>query len=169
MKLTKLIAACVVLQMVSGVQTFAQTAPTDLAKYRADVLDCVSRMEVQTTWAQCRTFMFSVCPTEVVGNEQHLACLSDKRAEWEGEMQAHMAQLSEEITPSGMLALTEIVAGWVSAVSQNCRAVGIARAEISQEAAETGCHISEVVGLTAELNACLDGRSKAPYCEIRDE
>ncbi len=146
----------------------ATAADSDVAVQQDVVLDCVARMEVQTTWDQCRTLMFQPCQTDTVGSSEHLSCLTDLRRAWGNRMQDTFATVLDRVSDDGKRSLDELLAQWLGYVVQKCTDVGKAKANISEQAARLGCETSETIGLVAELDACLDGRSTAPYCVAVD-
>ena len=143
-------------------------AESEIETHRADVLDCVSRMEVQTTWDQCRTLMFQPCQMAVVGSDGHVACLTEMRNGWSERVQTRFFDISDRLSDDGKRTVAELPKQWLGNVAEKCTIVAQAKAEISAASARQGCETSETIGLVAELEACLDGRSNAPYCELRD-
>jgi len=147
-----------------GASVQATAADGDVAAHQAVVLDCVARMEVQTTWDRCRTLMFQPCQTHTVGSGEHLNCLTGLRQAWGRRMQDTLVTVSDRVSSDGKRSLEALLAQWSGYVAQRCTDVGKAKADISEQAARLGCETSETIGLVAELDACLDGRSTAPYC-----
>lgn len=163
---------------LNGAEAFAVlfglgiTAPAPLlaedVPTRPQILACLDAMGDQTNWDQCRRMMFTPCATHDVGSEPHLTCLADDMAGWEALMAERRSAVTEALTPSGASELGGLMGQWFGYVSQKCAAVGVERAGISEEAATLGCRISELAGLTQELDACLAGASTAPYCTLKD-
>lgn len=157
-------ARLMLLAAVFVASSHATAAGNDVVAQQDMVLDCVARMEVQTTWDQCRTLMFQPCQTDTVGSSEHVSCLTDLRQAWGRRMQDTFVSVSDRVSDDGKRSLIELLAQWVGYVAQKCTDVGKAKADISEPAARLGCETSETIGLVAELDACLDGRSTAPYC-----
>ena len=155
---------------IAGLLAVLGPSPMLLAgdKERKQVLDCVSRMEVQTTWDQCRRLMFLPCEPHAVGSAQHLACLDEEKLHWTKIRDGFHAAVLERLTSTGGAMLTDLTGQWYGFVGQKCGAVAKEKADISADAARSGCEISEIVGLSAELQACLDGRSTSPYCTMKE-
>lgn len=141
----------------------------DSGSSREDVLACVATMEAATTWDQCRTMLFAGCALHPVGSPSHLACLREDRDGWQDVMTSRREALVPVLAPQATVELTTLMGQWFGFVSNKCAAVGIERAQISEAAAVLGCELSETVGLTAELEACADGRSTASYCILAQE
>lgn len=133
---------------------------------RKNVLDCVSRMDAQTTWDQCRRLMFLPCESHKVGSESHLTCLNEEKLHWTKIRDGFHTALVGKLNSTGSAMLTDLTGQWYGFVGQKCGLVAKEKASISADAARSGCEISEIVGLSAELLACLDGRSTSPYCTI---
>ena len=132
------------------------------------VVDCLSRMEVSTSWDECRTGMFQMCQTATVGSAEHLSCLTEQSDKWKVYLQDYTDLLNEKLTSEGALELSMLLGQWFGYVGNKCAAVAESKAEISSEAAGLGCEISEFAGLVTEFHACLDQRSTAPYCVIKE-
>lgn len=132
------------------------------------VIDCLSRMEVSTTWDECRTGMFQMCQTDTVGTPEHLSCLTEQSDKWKVYLQDYTDLLNEKLTSDGALELSRLLGQWFGFVGNKCAAVAESKADISAEAAGLGCEISEFAGLVTEFHACLDQRSTAPYCDIKE-
>jgi len=135
---------------------------------RGDILSCVAAMETDADWAVCRTRMFAGCADHPAGSSPHVACLTDDRAGWQEVLDGTTTDVTGILTAEGATELAQLLTQWFGYVGQKCAAVGASRAEISEEAAILGCEISEIVGLTAELQSCRAGSSTSPYC-IRKE
>ena len=165
MKPILLLIRSMMLVAIFTVATQAAGADAEVAAQQTMVLDCVARMEVQTTWDQCRTLMFQPCQTDTVGSSEHLSCLTELRQSWGARMQSTFRAVLDRVSDDGKRSLDELLAQWSGYVVQKCADVGKAKASISEEAARLGCETSETIGLVAELDACLDGRSTAPYCD----
>jgi len=78
------------------------------------------------------------------------------------------SDLSEMITLKSVEDLTKILSGWINYVSQKCQAGLDSAGSPSVKAKQLGCQITEIVGLTGEYAACLEGRSTADYCVMKD-
>lgn len=140
----------------------------DLSDDQILVLACLERIEDGTTWGQCVNLMFQPCAGEEVGSEPHVACLNTQREMWSTSAEALQSQVSEAITPEGNTQLAEILGAWTRAIVQNCQEVGQSRAATGAEAARVGCEVSEIIGLTGEFAACLEGRSTAEFCTFKE-
>lgn len=132
------------------------------------VLACLEQMEVTTTWNQCLNLMFQPCVSETVGSDGHVACLSDERVEWGVVAEQLQREVSGAITAKGNTQFAEILGSWTGIIVQNCADVGTSKAATGSESARLGCEISEMVGLSGELAACLEGRSSAEYCTFKE-
>lgn len=132
------------------------------------VVDCLSRMEAGTTWDQCRTILFSDCKTDTIGSPEHLSCLTTQREDWRVYLNDYTVLLNRKLTTEGSLQLNNLVGQWFGYVGNQCASVAESFKETGPEAARLGCEISEYAGMAAEFAACLDGRSVAPYCEIKE-
>ncbi|MEM6385706.1 MAG: hypothetical protein AAF718_05665 [Pseudomonadota bacterium] len=136
---------------------------------RQDVLTCFEGIDAETEWNQCLNIMFSPCADQDVGSEGHLVCLTEERANWRAAKLDVEKDVIARLTEDGMAELSGLMLAWPEYVEDKCNAVGEARANISREAADLGCQISEYALLTNEMEACLTGRSTEAYCQLRDE
>ncbi|MGR3513243.1 MAG: hypothetical protein ACU0GG_10790 [Paracoccaceae bacterium] len=134
-----------------------------------DVLQCFEGIGADTEWNQCLTIMFAPCAGEEVGSEGHLTCLSAERENWRVAKLAAEKDVIDRLTGDGMAELSGLMLAWPEFVEDKCNAVGEARANISRDAADLGCQISEYALLTNEMTACLSGTSTEEYCQLRDE
>lgn len=138
------------------------------AGHQDTVLKCVNAMHEGTTWDQCRAQIFEPCQDFEVGSDPHLECLADERALWLVKMDGLRLELFDKLTLDGVNTLNDVGGQWMGYVGSKCGRVGDAMAHISREAAEKGCEISEVVGISAEFQACLAGNSNEPYCKMKE-
>lgn len=144
-------------------------AKADVPKEHIFALACLENLEISTTWSQCVGLMFAPCAPYDVGSDDHVACLRREKANWNTTMQTLQTNVQQVITPTAAGELVKILSGWVSYVSQTCEAAGQAHSSTSVEAAELGCQITELAGLSGEYAACLEGRSNSEYCVIKQE
>lgn len=134
-----------------------------------NVLSCFSEMGVSTEWNDCLNRMFAPCTGQDVGSDGHIACLTQERNDWRAAKFEAETGVLERLTEDGLTELSGLMLAWPKFVEDKCNAVGAARAQISSEAANLGCQISELALLTNEMTACLDGRSTEDYCQLRPE
>ena len=135
---------------------------------RQEVLECIETLDTQTNWNQCLTLMFAPCADLAVGSDLHVGCLGAERVAWRDVMDAHREALFDRLTPGAADELSALMDQWLGYVGQRCNAVAEEKAEISAQAAQLGCEISEIVGATAEFAACRRGESSAPYCILQE-
>lgn len=133
-----------------------------------DVLSCFDQMGVSTEWNQCLNTMFAPCAELQVGGEGHLACLSEQRENWRAAKFRAETQVLERLTEGGLAELSGLMLAWPKFMEDKCRAVGESRSQISSEAANLGCQVSELALLTNEMTACLQGNSNEDYCQLRE-
>lgn len=139
-----------------------------LADDKVLVLACLEQMDVSTNWNQCLNLMFQPCVGEDVGSDAHVACLSSEREEWSKSAEILQREVSGAITGEGAVQLAEILGQWTGIIVQDCAEIARTKAETGSESARLGCEITEIVGLTGELAACLEGRSTAEYCQFKE-
>ncbi|NNK79845.1 MAG: hypothetical protein HKP40_14170 [Litoreibacter sp.] len=150
--------------LVLALSAVPSVAAEPLTEDKLQVLSCLEQLDQGAEWSQCLDLMFGPCAEHKVGSEVHLACLGEERLSWRLVLVELQAQVFEAVTPSGASDLATLLGQWTGYVVQKCEAVGTARADISSEAGQLGCEITEMVGLSGEFAACLEGRSAAPYC-----
>jgi hypothetical protein len=131
-------------------------------------LNCVENLDASMTWSQCLNVIFAECATNEVGSEDHLACLGTLQETWVGTLETLGTDAREVITEKGNAELAELLDAWTKFVVQKCEAVALEKAASSADAARLGCEVTEIVGLSGEYVACLEGRSNAPYCERKE-
>jgi len=131
------------------------------------VLNCLAQIGEETSWEQCRGMIFAPCQEHKVGTDTHGACLLKQKSEWEAEMQSLQEDLVEKLTPSGNSMLAELMVNWVSYRATRCSEVAEAKSETGKSA-KLGCEVTEIAGIAAEFQACLEGRSTTPYCTIKE-
>lgn len=131
------------------------------------VLNCLAQLGEETSWQQCRGMIFAPCQEHTVGTDTHGACLLKQKTDWETEMSNHQEVLVEKLTLSGNSMLAELMGNWFSYREARCNEVAEARPE-AEKSAKLGCEVAEIAGLTAEFQACLEGRSTTPYCTIKE-
>ena len=147
-------------------QTGSQKQVETLPAHRV-VMNCIEDMGTKTSWGECVSMMFKACEGNEVGSEGHVACLTVQHDGWREEMETHRLALVDELHPKGVQALSQVMTQWFRYVSQRCSEVALGKPKVAAEAAQTGCEISEIVGVTTEFVACREGRSTAPYCTTR--
>ncbi len=135
---------------------------------RLAVLGCVEAMQSDADWGQCLTLMFAPCAAPEVGSEAHVSCLRDERENWRVVFDAQYADVIEMVTAEGTVELANIIGQWTGYVGNRCNQVASAKTGTHADAAQYGCEISEIVGVSAELMACQAGVSTAPYCVLKD-
>lgn len=131
------------------------------------VLNCLAQLGEETSWQQCRGMIFAPCQEHTVGTDTHGACLLKQKTDWETEMSNHQEVLVEKLTLSGNSMLAELMGNWFSYREARCNEVAEARPE-AEKSAKLGCEVAEIAGITAEFQACLEGRSTTPYCTIKE-
>ncbi len=142
----------------------AQDLP--IAEDKLVVLACLEKMEISTSWPQCLDLMFAPCADEVPGTDTHATCLTGVRDEWKGTVQNLQEEVMAVTTTNGANQLLNLIVIWTDYVAQKCEEVAQSRTE-GADSARLGCEVSELAGLTDEFAACLEGRSTAEYCEIK--
>lgn len=132
------------------------------------VLNCLAQIGEETSWPECRGMMFAPCGEHKVGTDTHGACLLKQKQDWENEMSNQQEALIGKLTLSGNSMLAELMGNWYSYREARCNEVAAERPE-AENSAKLGCEVAEIAGITAEFQACLEGRSTTPYCTIREE
>lgn len=132
------------------------------------VLSCLAQIGEETSWQECRGMMFAPCQEHTVGTDTHSACLLKQKTDWEAEMTGIQEVLVEKLTISGNSMLGELMGNWVSFREARCSEVAQERPEVGKSA-KLGCEVAEIAGITAEFEACLEGRSTTPYCTIKEQ
>jgi hypothetical protein len=140
----------------------------DEGSHQNTVIACLSKMDAETTWDQCRATMFEPCAAEPVGSEPHLACLEGQNKAWQDQVDVSIAELNTKLTSDATGQLNELLSQWFGYLKGKCETVAAEKAGISAAAAGLGCEISEFAGLATEFNACLAGTSESPYCELKE-
>ena len=131
------------------------------------VLNCLAVIGEETSWEQCRDMMFASCQEHTIGTATHQSCLLKQKTDWENEMNSQQEVLVEKLTLSGNSMLAELMGNWFSYRETRCNEVAEARPETGASA-KLGCEVAEIAGITAEFEACLEGRSITPYCTIKE-
>lgn len=131
------------------------------------IMDCINAMGVTTEWGQCARMMFSACADNEVGTDAHLACLTTEHDGWREAMDGERLALVDELTTKGVTELSQVMEQWFGYVAKKCTEVALGKPKVAAEAAQTGCEISEMAGVTTEFVACRQGKSTAPYCVPR--
>ena len=132
------------------------------------VLSCLAQIGEETSWQECRGMIFAPCQEHAVGTDTHSACLLKQKMDWETEMIETQEILLEKLTLSGNSMLGELMGNWFSYREAKCNEVAQARPDV-EKSAKLGCEVAEIAGITAEFEACLEGRSTTPYCTIREQ
>lgn len=139
-----------------------------LSENQRNVLICVENMGDSTTWPQCTTLMFGPCSEAEVGSGDHVECLTTQHSEWTAVMTAQREALTVDLTSTGATELGQLMGQWFVYVAQKCADVAANKTDLYADAANLGCEISEIAGVTAEFVACRNGRSTAPYCVTQE-
>lgn len=160
------LAACFAFPVTLAAPAWAETGEIPQAK--RVVLTCLDGMETETTWGQCLDILFEPCAVHAVGSKDHVGCLFKERQDWRLVMEEEQVRVLKELTPGGAADLAQIMSQWFGYVGQKCGGVAEEKADISADAAQLGCEISEIVGVTAEFSTCRSGNSTAPYCIIQE-
>jgi hypothetical protein len=132
------------------------------------VLNCLANIGEETSWPECRGMMFAPCQEHAVGTDTHGTCLLKQKQDWENEMSNQQETLIGKLTLSGNSMLAELMGNWFSYREARCTEVAAERPG-AETSAKLGCEVAEIAGITAEFQACLEGRSTTPYCTIREE
>lgn len=157
--------------LVAGVACLAFAQPSiafEIEDDKALVLTCIEQMDISTTWNQCLNLMFQPCVGETVGSEGHVACLKTERVAWGKVAENLQLEIGSAITTEGNTQLADVLGSWTSIIVQNCAELAAEKSATGTESARLGCEIAEVIGLSGELAACLDGRSTAEYCTFKE-
>jgi len=154
--------------MALGLAAPVQAETGDLSQDQRQVLTCLEAMGEGTVWGQCVGLMFQGCAGETVGSEPHVACLTTLHTDWRASMEHTRTGLMGALTSAGATELTQLMGQWFGLVAQNCAEVAVGKEAGLAEAAQLGCEISEMAGVTAEFVACHEGQSTAPYCVIQE-
>ncbi|RLJ60336.1 hypothetical protein BCF46_0534 [Litoreibacter meonggei] len=155
------------LPLIAALAATPAMAQDTIAQDKVLVLACLETMEAGTTWPQCVELMFQPCVSHEVGTDAHATCLGGVREEWSGTVKTLQDEVIDAVTTSGSSQLLDLLGQWTSYVVQKCQEVAASKQE-GAESARLGCEISEFAGLSGEFAACLEGRSKAGYCEFRE-
>jgi len=131
------------------------------------VLACLELVWEGTEWTQCVGMMFKPCEGNATGSDEHTACLVSERDSWRAALSVEQNALSEILTPSGNIELSDIINGWARFSDQKCQESSLERG--GSPLALHGCEIAEVVSATAELVACREGRSTAQFCVFKED
>lgn len=132
------------------------------------VLSCLAKVGTSTDWNTCLNTMFAPCAGMDVGADDHLACLTQQRADWRTSKIRAESGVVKTLSDAGMEELSGVMLAWPKFVDQKCKAVAESRADISYEAAQIGCQIAEIALMTNEMTACAEGRSVEEYCQIKE-
>ena len=146
----------------------AVQAQSSLPREHINAMACLENMEASTTWNQCLGLIFKPCLEDVVGSEAHVSCLQGQRKGWNGSMQLLQSDVTDAITLKSAEDLAKILSGWINYVSQKCQAGADPTGNPAVAVKQLGCQITEIVGLTGEYAACLEGRSTAEYCILKN-
>lgn len=161
-----LFAAMAGLMLVMAPPALSQT--NALSEDKSTVLACIEGMQTDEDWGICLGLMFAPCAGEEVGSEGHVACLRSERENWRTVFDQQYLVAIDRLTPNGATELASLIGQWTGYVGNKCNQVAQEKEGGQADAAQYGCEISEIVGVSAELNACLEGLSTAPYCQIQD-
>ena len=156
------------LSAVMAVVAMAAQAETKLPQAHVNSMACLENMGQSTSWGQCLGLIFEPCVSLEVASEAHLTCLQSEREGWTATMRLLQEDVTEAITVKSAEDLAGILSGWINYVSQKCQADGDPEGKPRLAAKQLGCQITELVGLSGEYAACLEGRSTADYCVLKD-
>jgi|GEM_PF-318736 len=131
------------------------------------VLNCLVRIGEETNWQECRGMMFAPCQEHKVETDTHVACLTREKQNWESEMSDTQEALLEKLTPTGNNTLAQLMRDWFEFRDTRCNDVADARPSAARSV-RLGCEITEIAGITAEFQACLEGRSTTQYCMLKE-
>ncbi len=165
MKYAPLMAALAL--AVAATPAAAQDQDIEIAEDKLLVLACLENLENTTTWSQCVNLMFQPCIDETPGSETHAACLGEERAEWAGTVETLQNVVIEAVAPQSKAEVVDLMGLWTTYVVQKCNDVATSK-PTGAESARLGCEVSELAGLSAEFAACLEGRSTADYCTLKE-
>ena len=143
-------------------------AQSSLPQEHINAMACLENMGASTSWNQCLGLIFAPCLEVEVRSEAHVSCLQVQREKWSTSMQFLQKDVTDAITLKSAEDLFEILSGWINYVSQKCQAGEDATDNSATAAKQLGCQITELVGLSGEYAACLEGRSTADYCVLKD-
>ena len=147
----------------------AGTAAATEETVQDQVLSCFAGIGAVTEWNTCLNKMFAPCADKSVGSEKHLACLIQQREDWRLAKRTAETGVLKALNDTGMEELSGLMLAWPKFVEDKCTAVAEGRADISYDAAQLGCQISEFALMTNELTACMEGRSVEAYCQVEAE
>ena len=145
----------------------AGQAVSVLPKAHVSALACLENLDTTSTWNQCLGQLLAPCLGDDVGSESHVRCLQGQREDWSVSMTLLQAEVTNAITLKAATEMSEILHRWVNYVSQKCEAVSV-NASVSADSTRIGYQVTEFAGLTGEYAACLEGRSTAEYCILKD-
>lgn len=131
------------------------------------VLNCLATIGESTSWEECRGMIFAPCQEHKAGTDTHIACLVGEKSDWENKMSDLQETLVGKLTRDGNATLAELMASWFEFREGRCNDVAEARPEAARSA-KLGCEITEIAGITAEFQACQEGRSTTPYCTFKE-
>jgi len=131
------------------------------------VLDCLARIGDETTWQECRGMMFAPCQEHKIGTDTHAACLLGEKNNWENKLTDIQEELVSKLTKTGNGELAELMSSWVEFRDARCSEVSASNAS-AEKSVRLGCEITEIAGLSAEFQACLEGRSTTQYCVLKE-
>jgi len=146
----------------------AAQADTNLPQSHVNSMACLENMGQSTSWGQCLSLIFEPCASLEVASEAHVACLQSEREGWTASMRLLQEDVTEAITIKSAEDLASILSGWINYVSQKCQADGDPEGNLPLAAKQLGCQITELAGLSGEYAACLEGRSTADYCVLKN-
>jgi len=157
---------CFAILLAAGLGIAPATA--EMTPRQEAVLGCLGAMGAGTNWGQCVGLMFEPCADQEVGSDGHVACLTAEHAAWQAAFDSTRVALVARLTSTGSSELTLLMGQWFGYVAQKCAEVASSKSGSLAEAAQLGCEISEIAGVTEEFVACHQARSTAPYCVIQE-
>ena len=118
-----LIAAAAV--VLAGFTTAAQASETETRQVQT--VACLSKMDTETTWEECRSMMFAPCQELELGSAPHLACLKNEKADWKTHLNKNITVLNSQLSMDGAAQMTELLVSWNDYLGKKCEAVANSR------------------------------------------
>jgi len=131
---------------------------------KQQVLSCVSDLKSDADWVRCNRMIQQPCAGEKYGSTEHLTCLEALHSSWSEYLDAARESTIPILVRDGQEGLGEFAASWSGMAKNRCTALAEYQQEVSPGIARIQCELSEIVGFSAELAACRNGLSDAPFC-----
>ena len=163
--MTRFTLTCAAALFAFATSSFAET---HMSEERRTVINCLEAVGVtdDITWNQCVGLMFAPCRGDAPGSDDHAVCLGKEHDAWTAIFQKEQTDVKAMLKPDGEAEISKILESWGSYVKLQCNAAALERG--GSESARLGCEIAETVSVTMELVACREGRSTAPFCQLKD-